>query len=77
MRSVAAWLAKRHTQATLRELAEPLGLGRPQSVGNLTRRVELALTKSRKLCRTIEKIEAQLASRQKRKTKQTRRKKKN
>mgnify|MGYP001812934422 FL=1 len=30
MRSVAAWLAKRHTQATLRELTEPLGLGRPQ-----------------------------------------------
>ena len=54
----------------------PLGLGRPQSVGTLTRRVELALTKSRQLRRTIEKIEAQLADRQKWKMKHTRRKKK-
>lgn len=61
MRSVAAWLAKRHTQATLRELAEPLGLGRPQSVGNLTRRVDQALSKSRKLRRTMEAIEARIA----------------
>jgi hypothetical protein len=60
MRSVAAWLAKRHTQATLQELAEPLGLGRPQSVGNLTRRVDLALRKSRKLRGTIKQIEARI-----------------
>ncbi|HID76049.1 MAG TPA: hypothetical protein EYP56_08645, partial [Planctomycetaceae bacterium] len=42
-RSVAAWLAKRHTQATLGELAGRLGLGCAQSVGNLTRRVDTAL----------------------------------
>ena len=47
--------------APLRELAEPLGLGRPQSVGNLTRRVDLALHKSRKLRRTIKMIEAKIA----------------
>ncbi|HID75963.1 MAG TPA: hypothetical protein EYP56_08205 [Planctomycetaceae bacterium] len=61
MPSVAAWLAKRHTPATLRELAEPLGLGRPQSVGNLTRRVDLALSKSATLRRTTEAIEARIA----------------
>ncbi|MFV1967874.1 MAG: transposase [Pirellulaceae bacterium] len=59
-RSLAAWLAKRHTSATLSELAGALGLGCPQSVGNLTRRVELALPTSRKLGRTIKQLEQQL-----------------
>jgi len=61
LRSVAAWLAKRHTAAPLRELARWLGLGRAQSVGNLTRRVDESLARSPALRRTIEKIETQLA----------------
>ena len=61
MRSVAAWLAKRHSPATLQEIAPLLGLGRAQSVGNLTRRVDQALAKSKELRRTIETIETQLA----------------
>lgn len=61
MRSVAAWLAKRHTPATLQELAAALGLGRAQSVGNLTRRVDAALDKSKQLRRTIKAIETRLA----------------
>ena len=63
LHSLAAWLAKRHTSATLSELAGPLGLGRPPSVGNLTRRVELALPTSRKLGRTIKQLEQQLIRR--------------
>jgi len=61
VRAVAAWLAKRYTSATLRQLAEHLGLGRAQSVGNLTRRIELTLPSSRKLRRNIKTIEAKLA----------------
>lgn len=61
IRSVAAWLAKRHSPATLRELAPLLGLGRAQSVGNLTRRVDHAIGKSKELRRTIETIESRLA----------------
>ena len=59
-RAVAAWLAKRHTSATLRELATPLGLGRAQSVGNLTRRIDQARSKSRTLRRTIAQIESEI-----------------
>ena len=64
LRSLARWLAKRHTSARFSELAEPLGLGGPPSVGNLTRRVELALPTSRKLGRTIKQLEQQLIRRQ-------------
>jgi chromosomal replication initiation ATPase DnaA len=46
-RAVAAWLCRRHTKATLRELAERLGLGRADSVPNLTRRVDKLLRDSR------------------------------
>jgi hypothetical protein len=42
-RAVAAWLCRRHTEATLAELAEWLGLSRADSVPNLTRRVEAQL----------------------------------
>jgi chromosomal replication initiation ATPase DnaA len=35
-RAVAAWLCRRHTEATLSELAEWLGLSRADSVPNLT-----------------------------------------
>jgi putative transposase len=43
-RAVAAWLCRRHTEATLSELAEWLGLSRADSVPNLTRRVQTQLT---------------------------------
>jgi putative transposase len=42
-RAVAAWLCRRHTEATLAELAEWLGLSRADSVPNLTRRLEAQL----------------------------------
>jgi putative transposase len=42
-RAVAAWMCRRHTEATLAELAEWLGLSRADSVPNLTRRVEAQL----------------------------------
>ena len=46
-RAVAAWLCRHHTEATLRELVERLGLGRADSVPNLTRRVDKLLRDSR------------------------------
>jgi REP-associated tyrosine transposase len=42
-RAVAAWLCRRHTEVSLRELAEWLGLSRADSVPNLTRRLESRL----------------------------------
>jgi putative transposase len=48
-RAVAAWLCRRHTEATLSELAEWLGLSRADSVPNLTRRVQTRLTSEPKL----------------------------
>jgi chromosomal replication initiation ATPase DnaA len=42
-RAVAAWLCRRHTEATLANLAEWLGLSRADSVPNLTRRLEAQL----------------------------------
>jgi chromosomal replication initiation ATPase DnaA len=56
-RAVAAYLARRWTDATLRELAKDLGLSRPDSVPNLTRRIEHELGRSTALqadLRTIE-----------------------
>ena len=48
-RAVAAWLCRRHTEASLRELAEWLGLSRADSVPNLTRRIETRLKTSPEL----------------------------
>lgn len=59
-RDVAAWLARRLTTATLRQLAEPLGLGHPDSVRNLTRRADRALRVSRELRADVEAIQASL-----------------
>ena len=42
-RAVAAWLCRRHTEVSLRELAVWLGLSRADSVPNLTRRLEARL----------------------------------
>jgi putative transposase len=44
-RDIAAWLARRHTTLTLRELAGPFGLSHPDSVSNLVRRVDRVLEK--------------------------------
>jgi chromosomal replication initiation ATPase DnaA len=45
-RRVAAWLCRRHTEASLRELAASLGISRPDSVPNLTRRIDTRLKTS-------------------------------
>ena len=47
-RAVAAYLARRCTDASLRELAADLGLTRADSVPNLTRRVERELPEVRR-----------------------------
>jgi putative transposase len=48
-RAVAAWLCRRHTEASLRQLAEWLGLSRADSMPNLTRRLEARLKASPRL----------------------------
>jgi len=56
-RDVAAWLARRRSSATLRALAPAFGLSHPDSVSNLVRRVDRALTESSRVRRDIEMIE--------------------
>ena len=55
-RAVAAWLCRRHTEASLRELAEWLGLSRADSVPNLTRRLESQLKSSPRLSDDLSEI---------------------
>src|SRR5271155_625143 len=55
-RAVAAWLCRRHTEASLRELAASLGLSRPDSVPNLTRRLETLLKTSPELSNDLAEI---------------------
>lgn len=55
-RAVAAWLCRRHTQATLRQLAEPLGLSRPDSVPNLTRRIDAKIKSSPQIAQEVREI---------------------
>jgi putative transposase len=66
-RAVAAWLARRLTTATLRELAGPLGLGRPESVSNLTRRVDRDMAKSSQLGKDLRTLESRIARKTKNK----------
>ena len=73
-RDVAAWLARRLTVATLRELAEPFGLGNPDSVRNLLGRAEAAMGQPAKLRKEVEKLRRQI---QQRPSKPPRRLKKN
>jgi len=63
-RDVAAWLARRWTTATLRELAELFGLSHPGSVSNLLRRVDRAVAESSRLRREIDAIQLQLRLKQ-------------
>ena len=59
-RGVAAWLPRRLTTATLRELAVAFGLNHPDSVSNLVRRVDRQRVASRELRGIIEAIEGTL-----------------
>ena len=60
-RDIAAWLARRLTSATLRELAAPFGLGHPDSVSNLVRRANEAVDQSKRLQRDVASIRNRLA----------------
>ena len=53
VRPLVAWLARRHTPATLREIAPRLGLTHPGSVGNLTRRIDNPLDLAAQVRRQI------------------------
>ena len=59
-RAAAAWLSRRLTTATLRELSVPLGLTRPESVSNLTRRMERQLIRDPKMKQDLATIESRL-----------------
>jgi putative transposase len=59
-RDVAAWLTRRWTTATLRELAESFGLSHPGSVSNLLRRADRAVAESSRLSRAVDAIERRL-----------------
>lgn len=59
-RDVAAWLARHLTSATLRELAEPFGLGHPDSVSNLVRRANAEMNRSQRLQQDVAAIRERL-----------------
>jgi len=61
-RDIAAWLARRLTTATLREMAPVFGLTHPDSVSNLTRRAARALAKDQKLRRQVETLRRALVT---------------
>lgn len=61
-RDVAAWLARRLTAATLRELAPAFGMRHPDGVHNLVRRVDRALAATPRVVSDIEKIRESLFS---------------
>jgi REP element-mobilizing transposase RayT len=66
-RAIAALLCRRHTEATLRELAKRFGLSRADSVPNLTRRAEARLRTSHRLVRDIAQISRRIAGKTKNK----------
>ena len=55
-RDIAAWLARRTTAATLRELAPPFGLTHLDSVRNLLDRADAAIARSAKLRKEVERL---------------------
>jgi putative transposase len=71
VRAVAAYLARRWTDITLRELAGELGLSRAESVPNLTRRVERQMGGRSRIGKAVSEIERDLESRMKRDPRQT------
>jgi len=64
-RAVAAYLARRWTDATLTELAADLGLSRAESVSNLRRRVARQLAGRSRLGKVLSEIARNLESRAK------------
>ena len=56
-RDLAAYLAHRRTTATLRELAIAFGLSHPDSVSNLIRRAEIAISASKSQKQDLDRIE--------------------
>lgn len=56
VRAMAAWLCRRYTESTLRELALRFGLSRADSVPNLTRKFESMLLESRSLSADLKAI---------------------
>jgi hypothetical protein len=54
--AVVAWLCCRHTEASLRELASGLQLSRPDSVPNLTRRIDTPMKASPELSNDLAEI---------------------
>jgi REP-associated tyrosine transposase len=60
-RPVAAWLCRRYTEASLRELASWFGLSRADSVPNLVRRAEARLNASPRLVKEVAQITRHIA----------------
>jgi hypothetical protein len=60
-RAMAAWLCRRHTQATLSEIAAELGLTRGDSVPGLVRLLEARLKTSARLVRDVDEIVRRLS----------------
>jgi putative transposase len=63
-RAALAYLARKHTEATHGELAELLGVSRPDSVPNLTRRFAKWLIERREVRERLGELEKQLRLRQ-------------
>ena len=61
-RELAAYLARRRTTATLRDLAALFGLGHPDSASNLIRKAGRSLAQSKRLQSDLACIEANLAN---------------
>lgn len=61
-RDIAAWLARHLTVATLRELAEPFGLGHPDSVRGLLNRAEAAMQASPRIRKEVDRLRRNLQS---------------
>jgi putative transposase len=61
-RSVAAWLCRRYSEATLSELAGRLGQSRADSVPSLVRRMEARLRTSSQLVEDVKAIVALLST---------------
>jgi len=61
-RDVAAWLARRLTTATLRELTEPFGLSHPDSVRSLLNRAEAAMQRSPSIRKEVQQLRENLQS---------------
>ena len=64
-RAALAFLAREYTEATLADLVPVLGVSRPQSVPNLTRRFSTWLESQNETRRDLKKLKAQLGFRNK------------